>query len=153
MLRDLGDVEGSVLEESDPAWETSGSRLHDLLEALRDDLNTPEALVVMARMAADARRLVSGPGPAEMRNLVKSRLVSGARLLGFLQQDPELWFKQTTPGTAVDAAHIESLIAQRNTARAARDFARADAVRAELAALGVAIEDGPQGTRWKVAAP
>ena len=151
LLRDLGDVEGGVLEETDPAWETSGNRLHDLLEALRDDLNTPEALVVMARMAADARRFISGP--AEMRNLVKSQLVSGARLLGFLQQDPEAWFKQTTPGTEVDAAHIESLIAQRNAARAARDFARADAVRAELAGLGVAIEDGPQGTRWKVATP
>ena len=153
VLRDLGDVEGGVLEETDPAWEISGNRLHDLLEALRDDINTPEALVVMARMAADARRFISGPGPAEMRNLVKSQLVSGARLLGFLHEDPEAWFKQTTPGTEVDAAHIELLIAQRNAARAARDFARADAVRAELAALGVAIEDGPQGTRWKVATP
>jgi cysteinyl-tRNA synthetase len=43
------------------------------------------------------------------------------------------------------------LLEARRTARAARDFARADAIRDELAAMGVAIEDGPQGTRWKIA--
>jgi cysteinyl-tRNA synthetase len=39
---------------------------------------------------------------------------------------------------------------QRSDARAARDFTRADAIRVELTALGIAIEDGAQGTRWSV---
>jgi cysteinyl-tRNA synthetase len=45
---------------------------------------------------------------------------------------------------------VEALLEERRSARAARDFARADAIRAELAAIGVVIEDGAQGTRWSV---
>jgi len=44
---------------------------------------------------------------------------------------------------------IETLIARRNEARAARDFGTADAIRDQLAAAGVTIEDGPDGTTWR----
>ena len=67
-----------------------------------------------------------------------------------LQQDPERWFKQSTAGFEVDAAWIEGLLDQRRAARALKDFARADQIRQELAAQGIVIEDGAQGTRWKV---
>ena len=150
LLRDLGDIEAVAYDDSHPAWDAGGP-LHPLLTALCDDLNTPEAFVAMANLAFHARRAVGGP--PTMRSEARSLLLTAGRLLGFLQHDAEAWFKQTTAGGAVDAGRIEALIAQRNAARAARDFARADAVRAELAALGVAIEDGPQGTRWKVATP
>ncbi|MHB1618113.1 MAG: cysteine--tRNA ligase [Metallibacterium sp.] len=149
LLRDLGDAEVELFDDKHLAWGNDGP-LHPLLAALCDDLNTPEAFVAMANLAFHARRAITGP--TAMRKDAKSLLLNGGRLLGFLHEDPEAWFKQTAPGNTLDAAHIEALIAQRNAARAARDFARADAVRSELAALGVAIEDGPQGTRWKVAA-
>jgi cysteinyl-tRNA synthetase len=45
---------------------------------------------------------------------------------------------------------VERKIAERTEARKARDFARSDAVRDELKALGVALMDGPEGTTWKV---
>jgi cysteinyl-tRNA synthetase len=47
--------------------------------------------------------------------------------------------------------HVEALVAERVAARQAKDFARSDALRDELLALGVALMDGPQGTSWKIA--
>lgn len=125
----------------------------DFESALEDDLNTPKALALLNHDAAFARHILDkSPQPlsaaerAELAN-AKADLLGSAALLGLLQQDPEAWFKR---GAAqIDAAHVESLLAARQAARAARDFARADAIRDELAALGVAIEDGAQGTRWK----
>ena len=110
--------------------------------ALCDDLNTPQALAELS-VLADAARQSGTP-------VAKAALLGGGALLGLLQQDPEAWFKQAG-GAAVDAARVEALLEERRAARAARDFARADAIRAELAAMGVTIEDGAQGTRWSVA--
>ena len=78
----------------------------------------------------------------------KAALLGGGALLGLLQQNAEAWFKRGE--SSVDAAYVEDLLQQRQTARAARDFKRADAIRDELAAMNVAIEDGAQGTRWSV---
>ncbi len=110
--------------------------------ALCDDLNTPQALAELA-VLADAARVQGTPE-------AKAALLGGGALLGLLQQEPEAWFKRAS-ASKVDASRVEALIEQRQAARAARDFARADAIRAELAVMGVAIEDGPQGTRWSVA--
>ncbi|WP_230474622.1 cysteine--tRNA ligase [Dyella monticola] len=80
---------------------------------------------------------------------VKSRLLSGGLALGLLQMEPEAWFKHAG-GSVVDAERVEALLEDRRAARAARDFARADAIRNELSDMGVVIEDGAQGTRWSV---
>jgi cysteinyl-tRNA synthetase len=109
--------------------------------ALCDDLNTPQALAELALLADAARQA----GTAE----AKAALLGGGALLGLLQQDAEAWFKRGGE-QAIDEARIEALLEERRAARAARDFQRADAIRDELAALGIAIEDGAQGTRWSV---
>jgi cysteinyl-tRNA synthetase len=123
-------------------------------EALEDDLNTPQALAALNGLAFEARHLLEHePRPlsdnaiAELRR-IKADLLGNGVQLGLLQQDPEAWFKRGSEH--VDAARIESLIEARHAARASRDFARADAIREELAAMGVAIEDGAEGTRWKI---
>jgi cysteinyl-tRNA synthetase len=108
--------------------------------ALCDDLNTPQALAELALLADAARQ--SGDAAA------KAALLGGGALLGLLQQDPETWFKRGD-GT-IDGARVEVLLEERRVARAARDFARADAIRDELASMGVVIEDGAQGTRWSI---
>jgi cysteinyl-tRNA synthetase len=55
-------------------------------------------------------------------------------------------------GSAVDASHIEALITERQSAKIGRDFARADAIRAELLAQGIVLKDSAQGTTWEAAA-
>jgi cysteinyl-tRNA synthetase len=135
VLRDLTDVEV-----------TPGVIPEAMEAALCDDLNTPQALAVLSQLADAARQAV---GDSE-RRAAKSALLGGGALLGLLQQDPETWFKQDSSGDQVDASAVESLLEQRRSARASRDWSRADAIRDELAALGVTIEDGAQGTRWSV---
>jgi cysteinyl-tRNA synthetase len=127
----------------------------EMEHALEDDLNTPRALALLNDDAAYARHLLENsstpPAGQKRANLAaaKANLLGGGALLGLLQQDPEAWFKRGTE--EVDAEHVRNLIEARRAARAARDFKRADAIRDELAGMGIAIEDGPQGTRWKVA--
>jgi cysteinyl-tRNA synthetase len=109
--------------------------------ALCDDLNTPQALAELSLLADTARQAPSAAS--------KAALLGGGALLGLLQDDPEAWFKRAGGGS-VDAGRVEALLEERRTARAARDFARADAIRHELTDMGVVIEDGAQGTRWSV---
>ena len=109
--------------------------------ALCDDLNTPQALAELSVLADAARQ----SGSAE----AKAALLGGGLLLGLLQQDAEAWFKHGSE-QVVDAARIDALLEERRAARASRDFKRADAIRDELAAMSIVIEDSAQGTRWSV---
>ena len=78
---------------------------------------------------------------------VAGELLANARLIGLLQVDPADWFA----GDASDdeSSEIEALIEKRNEARAARDFATADAIRDQLTAMGVLLEDAGGVTRWR----
>jgi len=83
----------------------------------------------------------------EKQNLAAVMYAAGD-LMGLLQSDPEEWFAGDVDGE-LSADEIEALIAKRNAARAAKDFAIADAVRDQLAAAGIRIEDGADGTSWR----
>jgi cysteinyl-tRNA synthetase len=135
VLRDLADV---AVERS--AIVVPG----DVEAALADDLNTPNALAALAAVAAEARRATD----AATRARRKAELLGAAELLGLLREDPERWFAAGA-GDGPEVARIEALVAERQAAKQARDFARADAIRAELAGLGVAVEDTPAGPRWR----
>jgi cysteinyl-tRNA synthetase len=130
-LRDLGDVE---------AGPTISSGIEAILE---DDLNTPQALAEIARLAGEARR---SHDPDERAKL-KSELLGAGFVIGLLQQTPEAWFARGASND--DDARIQSLVDERNASKAARDFARADAIRKQLADEGILLEDTPQGVRWK----
>jgi len=69
-------------------------------------------------------------------------------LMGLLQSDPDAWFEGHVEGE-LSSNDIEALIETRNEARAAKDFATADAVRDQLGAAGIKIEDGADGTSWR----
>jgi len=113
------------------------------MEALNDDLNTPRA---NAELFALARRLETGT-PAE-RAKAKGELLASGALAGFLQADPEAWFRGGAD--AALTAKIDALIARRVAARAAKDWASADAIRAELTALNVEVMDNPTGATWRL---
>jgi cysteinyl-tRNA synthetase len=130
-LRDLADVEATM---AIPAG----------IEAtLEDDLNTPQALAEIARIAAEARRAAA----ARDRAVLKSQLLGAGFVLGLLQQDPSAWFARGASGD--DDVRIQALVDERNAAKKNRDFARADAIRDQLAAEGVMLEDTAGGVRWK----
>jgi len=130
-LRDLADVDA---EPAIPATVEA---------ALDDDLNTPQVMAEIARIAGDARKAVS----ADEKARLKSELLGAGLALGLLQQDPAAWFARGTEEG--DDARIQALIDERLAAKKARDFARADAIRDQLAGEGILLEDTPQGVRWK----
>ena len=113
--------------------------------AMDDDLNTPRAIAVLMEIVADANRTSDD---RECRRL-KAELLAGGRELGILQQDPAVWFS-SAPGSDVDPERVEAMIAERDQARANKDWAAADALRDQLADMGVQIKDGPQGTQWRM---
>jgi cysteinyl-tRNA synthetase len=130
----------------------------EIEEALNDDLNTPKALAALASIASGARQLrnrlahAAGseqPSQSEIEDLAKltGQLRAGGAALGLLQQDPGAWFARGT--SEGDDARIQALIDERAAAKRARDFARSDAIRDQLAAEGILLEDTPQGVRWK----
>ncbi|MBB2160920.1 cysteine--tRNA ligase [Gluconacetobacter sacchari] len=108
-----------------------------VVAAMCDDLNTPRALAEMHGLAD--RALAGDRGAAR-------GLRAAGRLLGLLGQSADTWFRA---GAGVGEAEIDALIAERLAARAARDFARADAIRAGLAERGIVLEDGAGGTIWR----
>ena len=130
-LRDLADVQATAVI---PA---------SIDAALDDDLNTPAALAEIARLAGEARKATS----REDRTTLKAQLLGAGKVLGLLQQAPAEWFARGVSGD--DDTRIQALVDERAAAKQARDFARADALRQQLADEGILLEDTPQGVRWK----
>ena len=128
--------------EPDPALTERSARARREFEAaLDDDLNTSRALGVVFEWVRDVNRaLDEGRGSGADRPVLERVLAAFDAVYAVLTPDPgEL---------RVDAG-VEALIAEREAARRERDWARADALRDRLAALGIVLEDTPAGPRWK----
>ena len=129
----LGDIE--PFGEIGPFW-----------DALEDDLNTPKAIAVINEFLKASEQPIGEDHAFYLggRDQMLQATAAAARALGLLQMTQDEWFRGEG-----DAAAIESRIAERAEAKQRRDFATADRIRAELAAEGVLLEDGPSGTTWR----
>ena len=114
-------------------------------EAMDDDFNTPNALSVLFEMARELNKLKTED--ATKANGLAARLCQLGNILGLLESDPETFLQAGS--NDVEIIQIEALIKQRNEARTAKDWATADAARNALSAMGIVLEDGPNGTTWR----
>lgn len=135
-------VNGAVNIEEEAAW-----------MALLDDLNTPLAISELHALARELNKAGNEKAEQEHLSLVKSKLLAIAGLMGFLQQDPEIWFTEGADSSGEvsgpSAEEVEALIAERQQAKLDKNFARADEIREQLKAAGVILEDSRSGTSWK----
>jgi cysteinyl-tRNA synthetase len=116
-------------------------------EAMDDDFNAPVALAVLFDLVTESNKLVAGGANAGSLQAVDDAFRRlGGDALGIV---PDQYVQGGGAGAGDEAALVELLIETRAGLRAARQFALADAVRDKLTALGIQLEDGPQGTTWK----
>ena len=132
-LRNAGEVE--------PVEPAAGDS--PVFAALLDDLNTPAAIAELHQLAKALNKASDSEKPA-----ARAALLAGGAVLGVLGESPDDWLaKDDEGGLSSDA--IDQLLVERAEAKSDRDFARADAIRDELNAAGIIIEDGAAGATWR----
>ncbi|MDB5655737.1 MAG: cysS, partial [Tardiphaga sp.] len=113
-----------------------------VLDALSDDLNTPQLIAALHGLRNSA---------ASGDEKDRGKFAASLRLLGFLNETAAEWAGRKQQASGIDASKVEGLIADRTAARARKDFKESDRLRDELAALGVTIKDSKDGTTWEIA--
>ena len=120
-----------------------GARESDFIDAMEDDLDTSRALAALFRLASTINRAIDAGQNGDDVRTMQATLGELAGVLG-------LMLDSTLNEGRDDAAEIEALLVERAEARQSKNFKRADAIRAELDARGIVIEDTAQGARWSV---
>jgi cysteinyl-tRNA synthetase len=137
----------------------------DLIESFEhhmdDDFNTAlvvgdvfEALKKANRHLDDSQK--GGLSEDALRSIIaaKEAIKTISSVLGVFNKEPAAYFSQKEKGyletSALTTEEIEKLISERNAARKGKDFSKADQIRVTLDEKGIALEDTPQGTKWKV---
>ena len=142
-------IEGFLKRAADLLGEIPlGEVSSDFADAMNDDLAVPAALAVISDTVKNGNTALA----ANDAEGVRSAAASVRSSLAILGCDPfDAVFAQSDSQSAEVLDGLISLaLEQRQAARARKDFATSDAIRDQLAALGVAIEDGPTGTRWSI---
>lgn len=136
VLRKLQDIEVDVSATDMPAA---------FVNALKDDLNTPAAIAELHKLA----KQVNVTFGQDSRQVLKKQLLAAGKMLGILQQNPVTWFRGTGE---IDEMEIGTLVGLRASAKKERDFKRADEIRDQLTAMGIQVQDRPDGTSsWRKA--
>ena len=110
------------------------------IEVMDDDLNTADAISVIFELITAVNTAVKDGASKEFAQKCLDLLMELATILGLLQQDPEAEVTEVDP-------EIQALIDERQAARKAKNFARADEIRDQLKAKGITLKDTPQGVQ------
>jgi cysteinyl-tRNA synthetase len=129
--------------------EVDSAAMRRFTAAMDDDFNTPEALAVLQGVARDLNS-AKAAGNAADAAAAAATLRSLGQVLGVLQQDPDAYLKRSVNADGMTDTEIESLLAARQAARSARNFAESDRIRDRLSAAGILLEDRVGGpTQWR----
>ncbi len=129
----------------DTSVEASEAHLSPVFSALLDDLNTPAAIAELHQLAKALNKASEGE-----KGAAKAALLAGGAVLGILSEDPVAWLSKTDAGgDGLTVEVIDKMLIDRAEAKANRDFSRADAIRDELNAAGIIIEDSASGATWR----
>ncbi len=158
-LERLEGVIGPCLKEMkmDPADFVNDPFVEEFAGMMDDDLNTAGAIGLVFEKVREINRAIdSNPNSIDEtmhRTLSndRNRFLYAGQVLGFLRETPEAFFEQLA-GTKkeADPGEIEEMVKARTAARAGKDWARADEIRDRLKEMGVVLEDGPQGSTWRL---
>ena len=142
----------------EPVLDSVGAMVSGFVAHLRNDFNTGGALGVLSKPLSEVNGLLTsgkGVGKAARYRTIEMFLSSMdelAGIFGCFGQDPDAWLLSRRDGKAarigLDIQGVEALLNQRQEVRAAKDWEAADRIRAELTGLGVAVQDGPEGSSW-----
>lgn len=136
--------------------ETSDSRIvaelveEKLTNKLFDDINTHEAIMGMYALSYPYNKSsVRTTFDKYSRVTYRDALLHAGHLLGFLHQRPEDYFAWKPEGVEIDDVKIQALVDARTAAKQSKNFAESDRIRDELKAMGIALEDSAEGTKWR----
>jgi cysteinyl-tRNA synthetase len=132
------------LPEATPAADTQFEK--DFHAAMQDDFNTPEALATLFELVREINRVRADDESAAAS--LGALLRQLGNLIGILQSDAESYLRGGASANDGDA-DIDALVAQRNEAKANKDWGTADEIRNKLQEMGILLEDGPSGTTWR----
>lgn len=140
----LNRLYGTLLELQDVDVKHSTEDIPEsFLDVLKDDLNTPAAFAELRKLA----RQVNTAHNSKARERIKRQLLAAGGMLGVLQQDPVEWFQGAGD---MDEEKVNMLIQSRTDAKRSKHFKLADSIREQLTAMGIDVQDHPDGTStWR----
>ncbi|MCB0272409.1 MAG: cysteine--tRNA ligase [Bdellovibrionales bacterium] len=118
-------------------------------DAMNEDFNTAKAIGVLFEIVKEMNKLATKEETLPKARGCKRLLVTLSQSIGLLQKDPQQYFTEIPGMDDIDVEKIESLISKRQQARRERNFALADQIRDEIIAMGILVEDSPEGSTWR----
>jgi cysteinyl-tRNA synthetase len=138
-----------ALKDAPPSGSADAGEIARFRAAMDDDFNTPDALAVMQGVARNLN-FAKAAGEASRAGVAAATLRTMGATLGVLQQDPDAYLKRSAGVSGASDAEVEALLASRQAARAAKNYAESDRIRAQLTAAGILLDDKPGGrTEWR----